>query len=406
MAEKGCRRLWVIQELVLPPRSLFICGPFHVDALTVLRASIWLNYKALSLPRDLQECQGRHNSVDLAYLAYVTGLLESRRPQKPSLRYLLALTTRFGTSDPRDQVFAIFDLLKSSSPDTSEYIDLIVPDYTKPVAQIFRDATIFSILDSKSLSIWRNVYHRGDATLDIGEHSSWVPQWYRTFDYREDVYRLPETFNAALGSEVSTSILGSPLLSTTRELPVQGFRVAGITQTTDNMTREILSQVEGLRTTFHSIDEIVASVIGSAKSSAESVLARTLVVGRDPKGYSELRSALQQGKSLPTQYSDAENEDPEAITGLARRYYDLIFHYCSNRRFFGAGSGCVGVAASALQVDDVVAILYGAPWPVILRPLENGFQYVSQCYIDGIMQGEAVQERRRTGLADETFTLL
>ena len=356
---------------------------------------------------ELRECQGRHNSIDLAYLATVTGLLDGQPPKRPSFRYLLALTTRFSTSEPRDRIFATLDLLRSSAPDSSKHYNLIAPDYSKPVAQVFRDATIFSLLDLKYLNIFRNIYHRSDATLEVGEHSSWVPQWYRTFDFRQDVHRLPEIFNASLCTKTSSPSLNSASLLKIRVLHSHGFRVAQLTQQTGSMTMENLAQVGSLNSVLKSIDDITANFNASDTVNIENVLARTLVVGRNPEGDEQFRTSLKQGKSLPSPFSGDRIEGLQAITGLSKRYYNLLYHYCSNRRFFGATNGYIGVAASPVRLGDLVVILYGAPWPVILRPTEDrGFQFVSQCYIDGIMHGEAVQEHGRKGFADEDFTLV
>lgn len=377
-----------------------------MDASTVLRVSVWLNYKAASLPNDLAECQGRHNAVDMAYIAAVTGALERGTTKRASFRYLLALSTRFDTSEPRDHIYAILDLLRLSAPGSSESFDLIAPDYSKSTAQVFRDATIFSLLELRSLHILRNVYHRGDIALDVGAYSSWVPQWYRTFDFRQDAYRLPEVFDAALGTEVSSPSLTTALPFITETLPLRGFRLASVNRTTESMTSEVLKNMESLNSIFQSIDEIVADQKTVAPQRTENALARTLVVGREPDGFVQLRTSLQQGKFISLVDPDNKREDSQSTAGCSRRYYNSICHWSSNRRFFGASNGYMGVAASPVRAGDLVAILYGAPWPVVLRPLDDAFQFVSQCYVDGVMHGEAVQEHRNRRLVDETFTLI
>jgi hypothetical protein len=299
----------------------------------------------------------------------------------------------------------MLDLLKSSAAGSSASIDLIAPDYSKPPAQVFRDATVFSLLELRSLHILRNVYHRGGIALDVGGYSSWTPQWHRTFDFRQDAYRLPEIFDAALGTEVSSPSLMTTLPFITETLLLRGFRLARVNRTTEIMTSAVLNNMELLNSIFHSIDEIISDQQTVAPRNTENAVAQTLVMGHKPDGYDQLRTLLQQGNFTPFVDPDTAGENPQSTTGCCRRYYNSICYWSSNRRFFGASKGFIGVAASPVLAGDLVAILYGAPWPVILRPLDDAFQFVSQCYVDGVMHGEAVQEHRNRRLADETFPL-
>ena len=145
---KACRRLWVIQEIILAPASIFICGHSALKASDVLRVSVWLNHKAPVLPYRLRECQGRHNATDIAYIAAVSGSFERGTTQNISLRYLLALSTRFDTSEPRDHIYGILGLLRSSASASSPHFHLIAPSYSRPVAQVYREAITFSLLET------------------------------------------------------------------------------------------------------------------------------------------------------------------------------------------------------------------------------------------------------------------
>lgn len=56
-------------------------------------------------------------------------------------------------------------------------------------------------------------------------------------------------------------------------------------------------------------------------------------------------------------------------------------------------SGYMGMAHSIFQVDDVVYLLEGSRFPVILRPREDGtFEFVTLAYVHGVMLGEAWPE--------------
>jgi len=62
-----------------------------------------------------------------------------------------------------------------------------------------------------------------------------------------------------------------------------------------------------------------------------------------------------------------------------------------NRRFFIAG-------------EDPV--LLGGSVPYVLRPDGDNWEFVSECYVDGIMFGEAMEWTKEDGFEYEVFTLI
>jgi hypothetical protein len=53
------------------------------------------------------------------------------------------------------------------------------------------------------------------------------------------------------------------------------------------------------------------------------------------------------------------------------------------------------MAPEAAQEGDKVAVLYGCNFPVILRPCGDLFKYVGECYVDGLLGGEAIDAQER-----------
>ena len=91
------------------------------------------------------------------------------------------------------------------------------------------------------------------------------------------------------------------------------------------------------------------------------------------------------------------------------RFVQAMFAICDNRRFFCTACGRIGLGPQTLQSGDVVAVLYGSLAPFVLRPLgsANNSEYalIGQCYLHGIMDGEAVRQHRSEGMEDKTFYL-
>lgn len=89
-------------------------------------------------------------------------------------------------------------------------------------------------------------------------------------------------------------------------------------------------------------------------------------------------------------------------------YEEAIAMACNCRRVFSTASGFFGLGPKTLRSEDLVTILYGIGTPLILRPLNSQaaeYELVGQCYVHGIMDGEAVQMRQSQGKEDEIFNL-
>lgn len=70
---------------------------------------------------------------------------------------------------------------------------------------------------------------------------------------------------------------------------------------------------------------------------------------------------------------------------------------CVDRRLFWTDSGFLGVAPRSCQIGDQIFVLTYGPAPVVLRrhnDARNCSKYyttLGHCYVDGIMDGEAVK---------------
>jgi len=66
----------------------------------------------------------------------------------------------------------------------------------------------------------------------------------------------------------------------------------------------------------------------------------------------------------------------------------------------------MGIAADTTKAGDWVCIVRGAQLPLVLRERkdEGTFEFVGECYIHGIMDGEAVDEQHER--TERSFTVL
>jgi hypothetical protein len=103
---------------------------------------------------------------------------------------------------------------------------------------------------------------------------------------------------------------------------------------------------------------------------------------------------------LATMSSDEER--------LAAMFSDAMKTALGNRCLVFPSTGHVCLGPQTMEVDHVVAIFSGCNTPVILRPLGNDcneYAFVGDCYIHGIMDGEAVEAHHERNGEDVIFFL-
>jgi len=122
---------------------------------------------------------------------------------------------------------------------------------------------------------------------------------------------------------------------------------------------------------------------------------------KDDYGAMESFLSMQATEQTPT------TQELKALrVAFAKAYERYEFDFCWGRRLFVTKSGVPGLGPALMQTGDIVVILPGSPWPIILRPLDNEeYQLVGAAYAHGIMDGEAVSEHKVRGGHDQVFKL-
>lgn len=85
--------------------------------------------------------------------------------------------------------------------------------------------------------------------------------------------------------------------------------------------------------------------------------------------------------------------------GDADRFAKTVATICHGRKFFITENGFFGVGPTATEIGDAVHILLGADVPFHLRQknmcgryeLDGSWSLVGECYVQGLMVGEAVR---------------
>jgi hypothetical protein len=78
--------------------------------------------------------------------------------------------------------------------------------------------------------------------------------------------------------------------------------------------------------------------------------------------------------------------------GNSREYKTEAWAACYQSKMFRTAKGYLGLGPEILKAGDIVAVIFGAKVPFILRPEGDHYLLVGDCYVHGVMQGEAVEE--------------
>ncbi|RGP81444.1 Heterokaryon incompatibility protein [Fusarium longipes] len=172
------QRTWVIQEAVLPKNAHVICGdqsiPWPLFERVILNLTYCFDevpeiYSALYTIRSLDLLSNsrwtRHSvkSKSLQRRAMILG----NRGGNPKLLDLIAVSSSYMCSDPRDKVYG---MLGVTSQNTGSY--LLKPDYSLSPERVYRNFVLWEILENRSLRVFGLISDKGWRSYT---YPSWVP---------------------------------------------------------------------------------------------------------------------------------------------------------------------------------------------------------------------------------------
>ena len=435
-------RIWVLQEIAVSKRATFIYGTERID-LTRFRAAM----NALHCFNEA--VRGRYKADDGGWLTpyhfqliygdffsqastLVNAPTITRTPVFPLIA-LLRLTCigspnlkkhgphHLQCSDPRDKIFALLGL-------ATDREDLerrgVTPDYIKSCQEVYTHVTAV-MLQQGHLSLLSYIQPRHKS--DFGDLPSWVPDWYQPIT---EAFQIPANDHITLQPTFSSSGMhtAGPEVELKRNtsgkdiISLKGYiycDIRDIASFPKRVSTWVISEEQGVswveqwfletlrltyhdKTTFSSFTERLQAV---ARASVAGVRqdARGDCVRTDERFYAEAEHLLRlsmhriRDEGIRREARDflrgtrlersAFRSDEIPWTGLVAE----ITGRSLKRVPFVTTAGRPGLGYDNIRPGDVVAILKGAQVPYILRTLRNGrFKFVSEAYVDGIMDGETV----------------
>jgi len=78
---------------------------------------------------------------------------------------------------------------------------------------------------------------------------------------------------------------------------------------------------------------------------------------------------------------------------------------CMERKLFRTQKGYIGLGSPLLESGDLICILFGTRTPFALKKRGDAFEFIEDCYVHGIMDGEAVEMWQDGKLPDRKFNI-
>lgn len=389
-------RLWVIQECALGRNVSFMCGcrvlgSAQIDEL----ANDFLVLSVIRLP-------GLINTPNRFRIQCASEILRLRRKEvvennnrKPIyLLPILSKVAKAACSDPRDKIFAVSGL------SNEKFAAFIEPDYSIPVVDVYLNFTRTWLNNKRNLDIL-NCCHPLQFSGGTPGLPTWVPDW------ADDVYIPLITYGLEVGCQMFSASRGVPFDSTqSRSNP------SSLVLRAEGFSFDIVAKVHP--PLCFSKDSPPASVLKLWQSqeitSNPLEFWHTLARGRDQHGRRLKGADLERFEDHVRCLHSMDLGIKEWARSPDFKWVHELVETTDS--FFTTTSGHMGMGVKNTQVGDRICVLFGGQTPFILRRLgsssesgENRYMFVSESYVHGVMDGEAMEQLEQGKYTKEVFEI-
>jgi hypothetical protein len=452
------RRVWVLQEASSHRTVIVRLGAHSFPWGSVVLAALWGQYQT----RGYTAIQTPSLKSDIDRRGYLPelwlGLLHRRTPRGLSITELVFRAREFQASDPRDKVFALLGLANDLSHEQRSSL----VDYTKTKERVYCDFARDLIDITGNLDIL-------SAVNTFSEHKdrgcvSWMP----VLDVSISAVRglgFPRKYNAALTKTSPISFFSqlvrpfSPKKQNLRALhnkprettinsgnynpnvlSLLGYVVDTVQETTDTIFRMrqdfricLNSDSDAIHTVwkfiqaphiykrytkktllFALIHTLTAAGFALAGEFSSYTLGKVVPSHQVPSLFADFAAYWACSdpsfsgliESSPTSLAECREITELARSGDAEQFGVVAGKACHERKFFLSMNGRMGLCPRGTMNGDQIVILYGGSVPYVLRQLKNdAWTFVGECYVDGLMFGEAEEIRKTDEIPEVVFDI-
>ena len=376
----------------------------------------------------------RTTDIKYLYKRFVEPDRAGRHANRFSLMYELHRAAHCRLTDPRDRVFAFLGhyAVREGNPQLAA----IRADYTKSVEEIYYDIAERALLGDpgKTLITLAVVQHprlpsktsdgsRARQLVDAMPLPSWVPDWR---EHESHILSEPTSSHCAHASRPADLEIDRAA----KVLKLRGINVDFLEARSDPIQQKEFHFDKSRRVL--AIESLWREICGKAgfdlkdrylddPNGDHAVFAYTQTLSSggiataswDARHYHEIdcEEWFAQGAAYltaalaDTDLVSAELRD-KAVGGDLYKWTRAANGSASNRSFGRTAQGRYVLGPKAMEKGDVVCVLFGGKMPFVLRPWDDGkFLLVGECYVHGLMQGEAIELLERGEIDEETFRI-
>ena len=371
-------RVWVMQEVVWASKIIVVCGDQELSWDMLLHAHLVM--------RSSEEIQRTHYAGDSWSVSildlFLHHLFQVNRTSI-NLEYTLPRVRIRNTTDPRDKIFAILNIIPLNKWSGK-------PDYTKNVVDVFTDVVRHIIHKSQKLEILRSCerikpivgrqdHLRKEYQLNpIVDLPSWAPDWSTSRltaplqnEYDDDDGLGGDKVEYYLTSEDANAQY--ELQAESRILKVKGIYYDAI----EYATNSILPSVADINQSafFDRLEFIVNHIFKAPECykngiTREEAFWRTLIADRTSEG---LKASSGYAQAF-FEWRKSGRGTPMAWPG----FMSTARRSCYGRSLFFTLKGLLGLGPEEARPRDVVAVILGCSVPMLLRKVENRYEVLGE----------------------------
>jgi hypothetical protein len=413
-------RIWCVQEIRLAQDALVLWGDSNITWADLSLAASWVFDKTVPLDQSDPVAPLLVN-IKAEYADIM------RDKDRTPLLTTLQNFREFRSTDPRDKVYGLLNLISPSSE-----VDALRVDYNLSVAQVYADTVLTDMRLYSRLTALAYITHPENYDGE-DDYRSWAPRWddmnvTRLLGLHADECPWNPCDNLG-GSKTGKGHLTSGhirlkgmIYDTVRdvEMTMDCDSLLGATQShstitgTGDSSDELPPFIKVLTTLCPGFPEQIQ------ENERESIhtLARTITAGTsnilDPIYIEYMDISAQTRFYAAFEHSMARMMKLHRIGTLRRyphtadsvRFEADVADTCSLRRIFWTKNGSFGLGPQCMRPGDVVVVLYGGNTPYVLRQKGENWLFVGQAYVDEIMHGELMKNLRTGRAKEQKFCLL
>ncbi|KAL3417678.1 heterokaryon incompatibility protein [Phlyctema vagabunda] len=364
------RRLWIVQEVALATLVELRFGnvslPFEklMRVLVVMVVRIGLNDVPVGF-----DTRGFYNLPKIGAIRISIQNAESRLQELP--QNCFAMVGSFTTTDPRDKIYGLLGL---------GFLPGLAADYTLSIVEVFQSFARWCLSNQPHLELLSIAHGVTESKWNI---PSWMPS-----PEMDLATRMYAPHFCASGSNVR------PIDHSTVWSPDRPNIISLCAKVIEGLAEisELEMFVDGFpsREGMMEISRIAACTVNVPTDERYNRLCHAMGCGT--VAFSSVVIAESFDYCFQTAQKDLdENEEVEIEDERSHTMFYIFERTLQFCRFCVTTQDKFAWVPKSAKINDKICIIQSPTTPYVLRPLESGqFLLVGQCYVQGIMHGEAL----------------